>query len=356
MALHSRPSGGAQAAALVGGRPQAEQGAGQCLGVGGPDKQAGVGGDDLGIAANARGHDGQAGGHRLQERQRHPLGQRRQDEQSGACQQGGDVADGAQEADVAGQAQLGRQAVQVLAAGAVAGHFQAEGGIAAHDQGRGAQQGGVVLLGAQAGDDDGRPVRPRAGEGEALQVDAVPDSADLARGYALAHREAGAVVRDADETVHPGGGEVDQRGLPAPPVMALAVAGVDDPPNAGQAPGEGAVQVRAVVVRVDDVRAPAAQQAGQAEDESRPQAGRDAQGRHRPAGGLDLLGHRARMAQGDEVQVKALAVGVAGELDEQLLQAADVEPERDMGDPDFPRNKSGCDGDLPTRFPLEQGT
>src|SRR5262249_16109720 len=120
---------------------------------------------------------------------------------------------------------------------------------------------------------------------------------------------------------------------PLPPGQAggLAMARVDAA-DAAEPGRRRAVDVGALVVGVDDVGLQLPEEAGQLKHQLRAQALGDIEGGDGPAGGLDLIGDGSAALQGDEVEGEALAAGVAGQLDEELLLPADLQAEGDVDD------------------------
>src|ERR1700677_1020666 len=111
---------------------------------------------------------------------------------------------------------------------------------------------------------------------------------------------------------------------------------VQDRLRAGQ-PGRGsAVDQRSIIVRVYHVEPQSAKKPGQPHDQARPQASRFVHGRDCPAGVLQRVSKRAASAQRDEVQIEVVAVGVAGELDEQFFLAAYLQALSHMADTQTP--------------------
>ncbi len=212
LGLNAGASSIAEAAASLGIVGGVEQRLAKELGVAGWDEPAGLAGDDQVFAPlDGGGHDGAAGGHRLEDHVGHPLPERGEDQHVGGLEQRRDVVAAAEPVDPVGQRRRSRatRCQEPGAVGAVAGQDQVPVGPRGdHPLGGGEQVGSPFWTSSRPtasarraplrhADRRARPGlrRGRTGAG----VDAVGDHGQAVRGDpAHVAAEPHHPVRDAD--------------------------------------------------------------------------------------------------------------------------------------------------------------
>jgi hypothetical protein len=102
--------------------------------------------------------------------------------------------------------------------------------------------------------------------------------------------------------------------------------------HAGKTSGRCGIEERLGVMRVNDVRIPAPEMSAQACNHHGPNARRFVHRDHGPPACFDLPRQSPACREGEEAQVESRSVRMAGELDEQFLQAPAVELEGDVRD------------------------
>ncbi len=302
--------------------------------------------DDLGDAADVRGHDRPRQRHRLEDREALRLAVRRQ---HGHVERRGhrrDVVAAAGEDDPVGDAELARLLDQRLMAAPLADDEQPRVGAAAEHRRPGVEERRVALLGLESGDDTGdqrlgwHPVllaerATRLLMVVALEIDPVVDEVDRRAGAELGVDLVLDRPADRDEGVHLRGQDPER----------LAIFGRADPrrvdrrddPRPGTAGGrEGEDGLRPddlgpEHVVVDDV----GRDGGEVRRE---RADRDGvvvlvDDRDRDADPLELAGARSRRER-DDADVVAGSVEAADQVEDVLLGAAVGPGRHDLDDPD----------------------
>ena len=333
---------------------QAQQCRGQCRGISRRyQKPRCAVQHHLRVAADARGRHSQAACHRLQQRQRNPFREGRQHEQAGPRQQVWHVAHLAEKRHRAAEFQLFGRLPQRRHAHAIPSDFQAERRIVAQHQGGRLQKRVHVFFRTEPGDGDCRPVRV-VGDAEAVHVDAVADEGRLAPADALGDRHARAILRDADETVGEQGEHVDTEALPARQALGETVVScVNDARDSGEEGCRRGVEMRPVVVRMNDIGFPLAEQACEPQHQGGMQSGRRLERPHRTAERFEILGQNAPAAEGNDQQLEATALDMTRELDEQFFLPADVQSVGDMNHAQAPassRHRTPAFGPFPKRL------
>src|ERR1035438_9605985 len=100
-----------------------------------------------------------------------------------------------------GQTQFRAEAFEIRAGRTVAGDFKSDAGKSSDDGFPRTEQVRDIFFRTEAGDRDDWAVVAWSPEGEARQVDAVPERLDPGGGDAFLDREAGTVLRDANKTL-----------------------------------------------------------------------------------------------------------------------------------------------------------
>ncbi len=275
----------------------------------------------LGDAADGRGHDREAVGHRLEHGEREPLGARGQEEDVGRPEQVGHVGAEAEEAGpIAAHAELSGEPLDARLLGAVAHEEHRHRHAARLDLGERAHDDVLSLERDEAGDVDGHDGRSRSrpssartsarGAARGLHVDAVVEDADL-RQDPVGDALPGGVAGDGDRGV----GQVPlERARHA---ADLRVIGEHDPAAAHEPPQHRVVE-RGGVVRVDDVR-PVRPELGDAPDDPIPLA-RAVQHGDRHAQRLRVLDERPRLDRDDPGVVSEPALR-GRQADDEVLHA-----------------------------------